>query len=103
MKKVISVLEIDCMQTDEKLKEKQVKNETLHEELTCSKNQLFDFNLQIKKLSEENRSLNSIIEKYENERKTLLEKYSSIAEDVEKVIESYVELKFKIKFNRANV
>jgi predicted RNase H-like nuclease (RuvC/YqgF family) len=86
LKKVISVLEIDCMQTEEKLKEKQVKNETLHEELTSSKNQLFDFNLQIKKLTEENRSLNSIIEKYENERKTLLEKYSSIAEDVEKVI-----------------
>ena len=85
LKKVISVLEIDCLHTEEKLKEKQTKNEGLHEELNNSKNQLFDFNLQNKKLTEENKSLNTIIVKYENERKNLIDSYNKLSEEFEKV------------------
>ena len=85
LKKVISVLEIDCLHTEEKLKEKQTKNEGLHEELNNSKNQLFDFNLQNKKLTEENKSLNTIIVKYENERKNLIDNYNKLSEEFEKV------------------
>lgn len=92
------MLEIDCHHTEEKLKEKQSKNENLHEEITAVKNQVFDFNLQNKKLLEENRSMALIVEKYENERKTILDKYNSLTEEMEKVYNLLkIEFKFKNK------
>ena len=90
LKKVICVLEIDCQHTEEKLKEKQTKNEGLHEEITSIKNQVFDFNLNNKKLQEENKSLTSMIEKYENERKTITEKCNNMTLDIEKVINLFL-------------
>lgn len=85
LKKVISVLEIDNHHTDQKLKDKQVKNESLHEEITVMKNHVFEGNLQNKKLLEENKGLALLIEKYENERKRILENYNNMTNENEKV------------------
>ena len=81
---MISVLEMECHNIEEKLKDRETKNENLHEEITIMKNQNFDGNLHIKKLIEENRSLLMIVDKYEHDRKSILEKYNNLTNEIEK-------------------
>ena len=74
LQKVISVLEIDLNSLETRMKEKQSKLDTVQQELTSLQTQYFDISLKYKKFSEENKSLNSLIEHYEKERRDMLEK-----------------------------
>ena len=85
LQKVISVLEIDLNSTENKFKEKQNKMEHLQLELSSIQTNHFEATLKVKKLSEENKSLNSLVEHYEKERKDFMAKYNSFNEDLQKV------------------
>ncbi len=81
LQKIISVLEIDLNTSENKLKEKTQEFEDLKIKFSDLQTQYFDASLKYKKYLEENKSLQSIIEHYEKERKEMLEKYSSFNND----------------------
>jgi len=85
LQKVISVIEIDLNSTETKLKEKQSKIENLQHEMANSQTSHFEATLKLKKLQEENKNLNSVVEHYEKERKDFMEKYSSYNDELQKV------------------
>jgi predicted nucleic acid-binding Zn-ribbon protein len=84
LQKVISVLEIDLNSSESKLKDKQTRIESLQYESTNLQTNLFETNLKFKKIQDENKSLQSLIDHYEKERKDMLEKYSSFNDDLQK-------------------
>lgn len=47
--------------------------------------QNFELSLKNKKLVEENKSLTTIVEQYETERRNIIEKYNVINEEIQKV------------------
>jgi len=85
LQKVISVIEIDLNSTESKLKEKQTKLENLQHEMGNIQTSHFEAALKIKKYSEENKNLNSVVEHYEKERKDFMEKYNSYNDELQKV------------------
>lgn len=90
LSKVVKVIELESKNNEFDVNEKNKKIEALHQELNEMKNQVFDFNLQIKKLGEENRNLNTYIDKYELERKMILDKSKLMVEEAEKVSNYFI-------------
>lgn len=102
LQKVISVLEIDLNSSESKIKDKQTRIESLQYELTNLQTNLFETNLKFKKIQDENKSLQSLIDHYEKERKDMLDKYSSFNDDLQKSHNERLECqekKNKEKFN----
>ena len=85
LQKVISVLEIDYNNTESVLKDKAGKVDGLQLELSNLQSQNFELTLKNKKLVEENKSLGTIVEQYETDRKNMLDKYNSLSDDTQKV------------------
>jgi hypothetical protein len=100
--KVISVLEIDLNSSESKLKDKQTRIEGLQHEMTNLQTSLFEANLKYKKFMDENKSLQSIIDHYEKERKDMLDKYSSFNDDLQKSHNEKIEFQEKKNKDKYN-
>ena len=83
LQKVISVLEIDLNSNEHKLKEKQTKIEGYQGEMSNLQTQIFETNLKQKKIFEENKSLNLLLDHNEKDRKSLYEKYNSFNDELQ--------------------
>ena len=77
LQKVISVMEIDLNENDRILKDKIKENEELKSNFSNMQSELLDISLKNKKMTEENKSLHSLLEQYELENKTILSKINS--------------------------
>ena len=84
LNKVISVIEIDLASSEQLVKEKADKIDTMTKEMTSLQSQIFDFNLKLKKYVDENNSKQKLIDHYEKERKDILTKYSTYQNEIEK-------------------
>ena len=75
LQKVISVMEIDLNENDKLLKDKIRENEELKIRFSNIQTELFDISLKNKNITEENKSLQEIIDHYETERKEMVNKF----------------------------
>ena len=78
LQKVISVLDIDYNNAENNLKDKIIKLDNLQLEHNNTQSQNFELSLKTKKLTEENKSLSSIVDQYETDRKSILEKTQKV-------------------------
>jgi hypothetical protein len=62
------------------------KTESLQIEINNFQSQNFELSLKNKKLIEENKSLTTIVDQYELDRKNLVEKYNSMNDEAQKVM-----------------
>jgi|LauGreDrversion4_2_1035121.scaffolds.fasta_scaffold1285661_1 hypothetical protein len=62
------------------------KTESLQIDINNFQSQNFELSLKNKKLIEENKSLTTIVDQYELDRKNLVEKYNSMNDETQKVI-----------------
>ena len=72
LQKVISVMEIDLNENDRILKDKIKENEELKSNFSNIQNELLDMSIKNKKMSEENKSLHSLLDQYELEKKDII-------------------------------
>ena len=77
LQKVISVMEIDLNENDRVLKDKIKENEELKSNFSNVQNELLDLSIKNKKMTEENKSLHSLLEQYELENKTIISKINN--------------------------
>ena len=77
LQKVISVMEIDLNENDRILKDKIKENEELKLNYSNIQSELLDMNIKNKKMTEENKSLHSLLEQYEFDNKDKLNKYNN--------------------------
>ena len=77
LQKVISVMEIDLNENDRILKDKIKENEELKSNFSNMKSELLDMSIKNQKMSEENRSLHSLINQYELENKEMLNRITN--------------------------
>jgi hypothetical protein len=62
------------------------KTESLQIEINNFQSQNFELSLKNKKLIEENKSLTTIVDQYELDRKNLVEKYNAMNDEAQKVM-----------------
>ena len=80
------MLEIDYNNAENTVKEKANKIENLQVEMNNIQSQNFEISLKNKKLTEENKSLSTIVDQYELDRKNIVEKYNQLNDEGQKVI-----------------
>ena len=80
------MLEIDYNNAENTVKEKANKIENLQVEMNNIQSQNFEISLKNKKLTEENKSLSTIVDQYELDRKNIVEKYNQLNDEAQKVI-----------------